>query len=365
MNIAIMSELYPSEENIYAGVYVHSRVVEYIMLGHKCYVYSLSFNGNCSYTFDNVQVYQGNEEFLNNCMKKNEFDIIVMHAPNPDEKYFIMKYFNSSKVICWIHGLDALSGAFTYPYVGYKVSNIIRFLFRLKEDYRKIKSWKKFLKVLKPKIVVVSEWMKIEAEKFLKIKFEKVIKIPNHVDEDIFKFSQKKGKIKKILCVRPHSSSKYAIDIAINSFNDSPYTLDIYGKGHLLGFHKLLAEKNNSNVRFIENFFNKNELAELFSKYDIAIMPTRLDSQGVMVCEMNMSGLPVITSDILGNKEYETRGTMRLRNDKFEIVDILNNINENFQLEELSKFANEDMLKIASKKIIIKQELNAMEKLLK
>lgn len=364
MNIAIMTELYPSIQNIYSGIYVHARVLEYVKKGHICNIYCLNNKIENTYIFDNIVVYQGNNKFLKSNMLKNKFDLIVMHAPNPSEKYFVINNFPDVKVVCWIHGLDALSGAFTYPYLGFKVSNIVRFVFRLKEDFKKIKSWKVFLNTVNPKIVVVSEWMKIEAEKFLNMKFNNIIKIPNHVDEEVFKFKQRKGNVRKILCIRPHSSSKYAIDLAISSFSNSSYKLDIYGKGPLLKHHKRLAKKCNANVEFIEKFFNKSELSKLFNDYDIAIMPTRLDSQGIMVCEMNISGLPVITSDILGNKEYETKGTIRLKNDKFYVTDLLNKINDNQELEKLSKYAHEDMIRIASKKVIIEKELNVMEKIL-
>lgn len=364
MNIAIMSELYPSKDNIYSASYVHVRVLEYIKCGHTCIVYKLNKNQNIRYVFENVIVYQGNEKYLKIHMEKNNFEVIVMHAPNPDEKYYVMKYFNSSKVICWMHGLDSVSGAFTYPYSGNFIFHPIRFLFRLKEDYRKIISWRKFIKEKNPRIVVVSNWLKKEASSFIGVKLKNTIRIPNHIDEDIFKFKKREGVIKKIVCIRPHASGKYAIDIAIKAFEDSKYQLDIIGVGKLLHRHRELATKLNSNINFIEKLFPKEELKKEFDKYDLAIMPTRHDTHGVIVCEMLMSGLPVITSEIgMGNSEYKTRGSVFLDNKEFITQNIIDEINSNGKLSEMSLNAHVDMMKLASKKNVIKNELEEIRNL--
>jgi len=366
MNIAILSKLYPSNENLYGGMYVHARAREYKKLGHTCNVYKLNKNKKDyrEYKFENIQVYEGNKYFLKEKMNKNAFDIIALHAPSPDEKYFILKNFSNSKVICWMHGHDSLSGAFTYFYTGSKFLYPLKFLLRLKEDIKKIVSWREFIKHFNPKVIVVSHWMKKEAESFLKLNLDNTIMIPNLVDEDIFKFKQRKGKIKKILCLRSHSSKKFALDIVIKAFSNSKFQLDLYGIGKNIGENKKLAKLVNANVVFIEKLFEHNEIIDMFDSYDLAVMPTRLDSQGVLVCEMNMAGLPVITSDILGNKEYETRGTIRLDNTNFKIEDRIEDINKNNKLEEMSKYAHIDMLNIASKNITIPKEIMEMRKLI-
>ena len=361
-----MSELYPSKENIYSAMYVHARVIEYAKLGHSCNIYKLNKKKNEEYLFENIKVYEGKQDYLKAKINENKFDIIVMHAPNPDEKYFVLNNFSNSNVICWMHGLDSVSGAFTYPYAGNKLLHPIRFLFRFKEDIRKIISWKKFINYFNPKIVVVSKWMKEEAERFLKIKLYNTIVIPNHIDEDIFQFKQRLGKVKSIVCIRPHSSAKYAIDLAIKSFSNSKYTLDIYGVGELIDYHKNMARDCNANVNFIEKMFNRDELSKILNKYDLAIMPTRHDTHGVIVCEMLLGGLPVITSEIgMGNSEYKTRGSIFLDNNNFEVEDIIDDINKHNKLDSMSKYAHEDMLILASKKVVITKELNEMEKLIK
>ena len=360
MNIAIMSELYPSDESPYSAMYVHSRVVEYAKLGHKCNVYKLRKKGAKTYTFENIQIFEGDKDFLVENMKRNGFDAIAMHAPNPDEKNLVLHNFPNIKVTSWMHGLDSVSGAFSYPYAGNKLLHPARFIFRLKEDIRKYITWHRFIKHFNPKIVVVSNWMKEEAENFLKMKLKNTVVIPNPIDEKLFKFKQR-NKLERIVCIRSHSSAKYGIDLVIKAFSNSKYSIDLYGTGHLLDEHKRLAKKLNSNVNFIEKLFKRDELAKVLERYDLAVMPSRHDTQGVMVCEMNIAGLPVITSNIPGNKEYKTKGTIRVDNDRWENIDkIIDNIKEN--ISEMSKFAYEDMKKIASKGVVIEKELGLLRK---
>lgn len=43
---------------------------------------------------------------------------------------------------------------------------------------------------------------------------------------------------------------------------------------------------------------NHNEIIELLQKSRFALMPTRTDAQGLMMCEMAAFGIPLITSNI-------------------------------------------------------------------
>ena len=91
-------------------------------------------------------------------------------------------------------------------------------------------------------------------------------------------------------------------------------------------------------------------------------MMSRLDSQGVSACEMQMTGLPIITSDIPGNKEFTTRGTIRIRNDEYSKVEsIIDNINNKHLVEKMSKAAHEDMYKLTNSNKILDAEIRYMK----
>ncbi|MDC5278200.1 glycosyltransferase family 1 protein, partial [Acinetobacter baumannii] len=52
------------------------------------------------------------------------------------------------------------------------------------------------------------------------------------------------------------------------------------------------------NVRHIDKFVPQSEIPNLLDNYRGAVMPTRLDAQGVMMCEMASYGIPTIVSDL-------------------------------------------------------------------
>ena len=76
------------------------------------------------------------------------------------------------------------------------------------------------------------------------------------------------------------------------------YTFDIYGKGEYF-------EHNDKpkNIRVYNRFIKQDSIPDLLNHYRCALMPTRLDAQGVMMCEIATFGMPVITSDLHVSRE--------------------------------------------------------------
>ena len=52
------------------------------------------------------------------------------------------------------------------------------------------------------------------------------------------------------------------------------------------------------NLKVFRRFIDQKDIPDLLDRYRAAAMPTRLDSQGVMACEMATYGIPLITSDL-------------------------------------------------------------------
>jgi len=360
-NINIFTQNYPSKSNPYASAFVHSRCKGYKEQGYNINVYSLT-NENNNYTFDGIKVFQANEKQLGKIMKN--VDTLCCHMPNMREMRFLDKYFPIMRLIFWFHGNESIWSAFLYPYHGNILLIPLKFLRRLWIDVKKRGFLKEFIKRRKPTLVFVSRWMLNETQKLLGELPKKYCNlIPNPVDEKVFFYKQRKGKIKKIICVRPHTTRKYAIDLVIESFKNSKYALHLYGKGPLLNKHRKLAKKLNANVVFFPKLLPQKELAELYVRYTLGIMLTRLDSQGVSACEMQMTGMPIITSDIEGNKEFKTSGTFRIDNSNLSIVEkIIDKINRDGNLAELSKKSREEMVEIAGSKYVIKKEIELIKK---
>ena len=286
MRIGVMSQNYPSKDNLYSSSFVHARCVGYKRKGHEVFVYRLDNKDSKEqeYTFDGIRVYKGNNEYIKKKILEHDIDIMCSQMPNYSEVKLLekiqpeysQKHSNANlqkdnqknlqakknqenmPVIFWFHGSDGIWSSIVYPYEGNVLGYPIKFIYRLSIDVYKRAVLKKYIRAYNPWIVYVSEWMKDTTTKFLDLGKHNHRVIPNIIDEKVFKYKQRKGQVEEVVCVRPHSTTKYGLDIAIRAFKNSKYRLVIYGKGPLLKMHKKLAEKCKSNVVFVETFLTRN-----------------------------------------------------------------------------------------------------------
>ncbi|NGY85899.1 glycosyltransferase family 4 protein [Bacillus megaterium] len=115
---------------------------------------------------------------------------------------------------------------------------------------------------------------------------------------------------KKILSIRPFASHKYANDLsvkAILSLSTKPYfnelEFNIYGQGAL--FDEILEPvRSFSNVHIHNHFLPQGEIATIHKEHGLFLCPTRLDAQGVSMCESMSSGLIPITNGVTAIPEF-------------------------------------------------------------
>ena len=120
------------------------------------------------------------------------------------------------------------------------------------------------------------------------------------------------------------------------------FKFDVYGSGMYFN-HNYKPE----NIKLESKYFSSKELTLLLSKYKCALMPTRLDAQGVMVCEMASFGIPIITSDIEICREmlYEFPNIGFLNNncvEQFDLELFFNSIIFDNKYVENNKFSLEN-----------------------
>jgi len=230
--INIFSQNYPSEKNIYAAAFVHSRCKGYKEQGYNVHVYSLTDHSK-AYVFDDIKIFQGDEERLNQIMQEHKVDSLCSHMPNMREMAFLDKYLPNIPLICWFHGNESVWSAFLYPYHGNMFLIPLKFIRRLWIDFKKKGILREFINRRKPEMVFVSQWMLKNTENLLgKLPREYCNLIPNPVDEKIFAFKQRSGKVNELVCVRPHTTRKYALDLVIKAFQNSKYKVYIFGASY-------------------------------------------------------------------------------------------------------------------------------------
>jgi len=207
-------------------------------------------------------------------------------------------------------------------------------------------------------IVHPSNWQRVACERSTLYKPRNVRIIPYPVDTRIFQFQPRKGRVEKLICVRPHSVRKYSVDLVIKA-SRGKYKTDIYGEGPLLLKLMALARRLKANVEFFPKFFaTHRDFAEACYRYQMGLMFTRADTQGVTVCEMQATGLPVITSSVWAVPEFATGGTILLKNYKVEKTEkIIDEINEKGILEELSWKANKGTVEKCGLEKVIEEHL--------
>lgn len=302
IKVLVLVTDYPMENGKVAHRFVHVRNVFYQKSGIDVTV--LNFATDINYIYEGIQVISL-ESYQKQCSTE-KYDILISHQPNLRNHYLFFKKYGDafSKFIFFFHGHEVLSinKAYSKPYAYMKSSCLKRCAQDL-YDFTKLNVWKKYLPKIayKTKFVFVSKWMLDEFLKWTRIPFD-VIKdnysiTYNGVGEifETLKYDEQCSKEYDFVTIRSNlDGSKYCIDIVneLAKANPSKKFL-VVGKGKFFEYY------NKADNLFWENrSLNHSEIIEILQKAKYALMPTRTDAQGLMMCEMAAFGIPVITSDI-------------------------------------------------------------------
>jgi glycosyltransferase involved in cell wall biosynthesis len=112
---------------------------------------------------------------------------------------------------------------------------------------------------------------------------------------------------------------KYAVDVVVEIARRHPqYRFDVYGRGHL---PEILDAPDN--LRHFDRAVPQSELCDLADCYRAALIPSRLDAQGVTACEMATYGIPTIVSDLAVARQFlGTFDNVRFIDESFARFDI-------------------------------------------
>lgn len=295
--ILVITEGYPSKSNIYNMSFVHSRNTEYLKLGTQVDV--ISFSARKKYTFEGINVYSPKDT-----LDLSEYTAVLSHAPNLRNHFrFIFKNFNQiKKVVLFFHGHEILITDKYYPspYSWQKKAALPEKTLRRLYDQLKTSLIRSLLYKEKVSAIFVSNWMLKEGLKNLRVRDESKIRfavINNSINDAFYSTNYKFDLNKKkadFITIRPLDGRKYAVDKVVELANNNPkLTFHIYGKGLFFKFNT-----KPSNVQVFDMFIEQKDIPSLLNHYKCAVMPTRLDAQGVMMCEMASYGIPTIVSDL-------------------------------------------------------------------
>lgn len=369
MKLLIIDENYPHLDNLMGNVFVHVRAKEYAKK-HQVRVVSFFRKQRC-FNYEGIEIEMADSiKTIQQSIQEYNPDRILIHFYHSWMLEHIIKG-SEVPVLIWVHGYEALGWyrrlfnftLYSPVLLSYILKNTIQqFNFRKLIHYSNASE--------KVRFCFVSEWMRkiTEVDTLSRIK-NKVI-LPNPIDTDLFKFSQKHPDLrKKILLLRSFETRKYANDLSIAAIHilaSKPYFQDlsftIIGKGQL--FRKLTRTLiNYSNVTLKETAVRQILIPVLHKEHGIFLCPTRQDAQGVSMCEAMSSGLIPITSRNTAIPEFVTdQESGFLTSSPQQIAAAIEKIYYNPDLfTAISKKSSESIKNISGFQETIKNELNFIE----
>jgi glycosyltransferase involved in cell wall biosynthesis len=363
LRVGIICPDYPDKEKS-AYAFVHARAKLYQKNGIFARVFIPS-NSENSYILDNIQVIKSKNNNLLNFINEFNPDILAVHFPT----YKIISFLKKTDLpqVAWIHGHEILWKFRLGPsknildYIKKRVVLIPRELYQI----CKVRN---FLDRVEYS-VFVSNWMLKSAERNSLKKYKNAVIIPNPVDTELFRYRQPQN-ISKAISLRSFNNTKYGLDIAIKAYaNVSQSHLHIYGQGRFKNKYIRLVQKTNSNTQIIDQSIEHNKIPDLYRPYGFFIAPSRVEAQGLAMCEAMSCGLPVIATNVGGIPEFVRDGIdgylvppnnpAELRRAVFKLT------SDPQQFIRMSRNAAEHIKHKCSKEIIIAKEIEIIQKAIK
>ena len=302
MKILVLAPGYPDNHGDLGLAYIRTRNVYYKEKGVDVDV--VNFCATEDYVIDDINVYSL-KGYINKL--RNEFyDVLVCHAANIRYHYIFLKRFGDrfNKIVFFFHGHEVLkiNKVYSKPYSFIK-RNYLYENFQDIYDEFKFLIWRSYFKSNYRRIhfIFVSRWMKNQFDRWIKLKdkyLEGRYSITYNSVGKIFQeecYNLKSEKKYDFITIRAFlDGSKYAIDIVNNLAKLNPQRkFLLIGKGAFFNYYEK-AE----NIDWIDRRLDHKEMIDFLNASKCALMPTRTDAQGVMMCEMATFGMPLITSDI-------------------------------------------------------------------
>lgn len=304
MNVLVLAEAYPMPGSSVFAMYIHTRNQYYA--SHGAEVTVVNFRAKGPAELDGIRIISWKD--FERDHKSEKFDVVISHASNIKHHYRFMKKFGDRfpRHIFVFHGHEVLRMSKVYPPLFSwkrqrgKMKNTLRDIY----DLCKLRIWKWYFedkkRIDKTELVFVSHWM---LDEFLKNTHTNHRLIEDHVhviynsvgkifeDNEYHPISPKYD----FVTIRQNiDGEKYCVDVVNKLANKNPqYSFLVVGRGELF-----THIKKADNLIWEDRNLRHEEMLNVLNEARFALMPTKTDAQGLMMCEMATYGIPVVTSDI-------------------------------------------------------------------
>jgi glycosyltransferase involved in cell wall biosynthesis len=309
----VVTNQYPAPDNLYRNMFVHARMLLYKEYGLACDL--LRVHPKAAFgcrEFEGINVAEGTGSVLAAALKSRRVKTVCVHFLDREMWRALKPRLGEIRLIVWCHGSEIQPWwrrEFNYADEKEKAEAM-----RLSDD--RMALWRDVFKSAETAnihFVFVSRYF---ADEVMNDHDVRLIRgtfdvIHNAIDTDRFKYREKSAEDRKrILAVSPYSSAKYANDIkrdAILLLSKKPFfgelKFTVCGEGDDFDKHTESLRRF-SNVKLINRFLTRDELADLHAGHGVFLTPTRWDSQGVSRDEARASGLVAVTNAVAAVPEF-------------------------------------------------------------
>jgi glycosyltransferase involved in cell wall biosynthesis len=325
LSIAIVSSRYPSANAPYNHMFVHTRSRQYLTMGVAVRVF-VPARVEAGWVIDGVQVSCMPASAIAEAVTGGDFDAVFFHLLHHSVNrkldggvVYDRVFAIDMPCLLFIHGIDvqkiATSRAADIRFPQPK--SVARFLYR---DFWVFARMKRTMHRLlqqtrNARLVCVSDWIRREAETSMGVVMgARVAIIPNGIDTRLFRYRDHWAHRHKLLTIRPLLlKGVSALDLAIETMallRDPSLTLTIYGQGpekqQILKYVDAL--KLSGRVDLQNTFLAHRLIPQIHDQFGIYYATTRMDTQGVSMCEAMSSGLPVVSFATCAIPEFVENG---------------------------------------------------------
>lgn len=365
----LLTNHYPSYDDLYRNGFVHSRVTAYREHAVGVDIFRLRKNEPVAWhEFHNIDVTTGSGKALQLLLASGAYKHVLVHFLSEDMWEILEEFIDQIKVTVWLHGAEV------QPWWRreYNYDSEDKLAAAKVESDKRLSFWKKLLNPVPEnlKLVFVSQYFAEEVMEDVGVQLQssQYEIIHNPIDTDLFSYQKKSiEQRKKILSIRPYASRKYANDLsveAILALSEEPWfdELDIHMIGDGALFDELLEPlRRFSNVTIEKRFLTQTEIAEHHKAYGIFLCPTRMDAQGVSRDEAMASGLVPVTNAVAAIPEFvdDASGVLAPAENSQTMADGIKRLYEDPELFlEMSANAADRVREQTAKRITVRRELD-------
>jgi len=368
----LLTNHYPSYDDLYRNGFVHSRVKSYLDRRAHVDVFRLRMNEVASYhEFQNVDVVTGGQEALRRLLSSGRYKRVLVHFLSP-EMWEVLERFPALQIIVWVHGAEIQPWhRRDYNYQSEQESNKA-----MRESEQRMAFWRSILQPMPQnlKLVFVSSYFAEEVFEDLGFRLpeEAYAIIHNPIDTKLFAYRPKAQEQRmRVLSIRPYASKKYANDLSVKTIlnlAERPFFKNM--EFRMIGDGKLFDEtleplRKFANVTIERRFLTQGEIATLHGEYGIFLVPTRMDAQGVSRDEAMSSGLVPVTNAVAAITEFvdESCGILAPAEDHLALAQGIENLILNpDKFQQMSAAAAARVRRQSDASVVISAELKLIGK---